>query len=107
MSFFKNVWADLVERRLWRVAVGLVVAMVAIPVVLGRGGGSGGGSEPAVVAPAAPASDTPAGQVVSLTTAKLKGAPLGRAHNPFRHLGGVVAAQSETSPGVTPATPAA
>ena len=39
MSFFKNVWSDLVERKLWPVAVGLVIALVALPVALGRGGG--------------------------------------------------------------------
>src|SRR3954471_13362552 len=102
MSFFKNVWADLVERRLWPVAVALVVALVAVPVVLGRSGGST--AEEASVAPAAPAPSTPAGEVVSLTTAKPKGAPLGRAHNPFRHLGGLTSVKSQTTVGVTPAT---
>src|SRR3954471_20912002 len=102
MSFFKNVWADLVERKLWPVAVGLVVALVAVPVALGRSGGSAS-EDAAAPATVAPASGTPPTQVVSLTTAKAKGAPLGPAHNPFRHLGGLAAAAPGTTPSVTPA----
>jgi hypothetical protein len=109
MSFFKNVWADLVERKLWPVAVGLLVALVALPVALGRGGGEAPAESSA--APVVPGPSTPATQVVSLSTAKAKGAPLGRAHNPFRGLGGVVAAavtgqQSPTVSAATSPTPA-
>jgi hypothetical protein len=35
MSFFKNVLHDLVEKRLWPVAIALVAALVAVPIVLG------------------------------------------------------------------------
>src|ERR1700712_4427607 len=35
MSFFKNVIRDLVEKRLWPVAIALVAALVAVPIVLG------------------------------------------------------------------------
>ncbi len=38
MSFFKSLWADLVEKRLWPVAAVLLLALVAVPVVLARGG---------------------------------------------------------------------
>ena len=110
MSFFKNVWADLVERKLWLVAVGLVIALVAVPVALGRSGGSSS-DDAAAPATVAPAHATPATQVVSLTTAKPKGAPLGHAHNPFRHLSGLAPVSPTTSPSVsaaptTGATPA-
>lgn len=104
MSFFKNVWADLVERRLWPVAVGLLVALVALPVALGR---SGGETSVDAAAPAGHTAEAPATQVINLTTAKAKGAPLGAAHNPFRHLGGGLAAAatgSATSPVVAAAT---
>jgi hypothetical protein len=37
MSFFKNVLSDLVEKRLWPVAVALVAALVAVPIILGGG----------------------------------------------------------------------
>ena len=33
-SFFSNLWADLREKRLWPVAVLLLAALVAVPVVL-------------------------------------------------------------------------
>jgi hypothetical protein len=35
MTFFKNVLHDLVEKRLWPVAIALVAALVAVPIVLG------------------------------------------------------------------------
>lgn len=51
----KRIASDLVERRLWPVAVALLVAIVAVPVVLG------GGGETASPAPAAPtAAESPA-----------------------------------------------
>jgi hypothetical protein len=85
MNFLKNVWADLVERKLWPVAVALLVALVAVPVVLGRGGGDSAASATG----AAPAhTGAPAGQLVSLSTTKPKGAPLGPKHNPFRKIAG-------------------
>jgi hypothetical protein len=49
MSFFKNVLHDLVEKRLWPVAIALVAALVAVPIVLG-GSSSSSGSPAADVA---------------------------------------------------------
>jgi hypothetical protein len=37
MNFLKNVLHDLVEKRLWPVAIALVAALVAVPIVLGGG----------------------------------------------------------------------
>ncbi len=34
MSFFNSIWADLVEKRLWPIAVALVIALIAIPLVI-------------------------------------------------------------------------
>ena len=104
MNFFKNVWSDLVERRLWPVAVGLLVALVALPVLLGRSGGSS--SDTALPPANATANGTPAAQLVSLSTLKPKGAPLGPRHNPFRNVGGPAAASTAapadaTSPAVS------
>lgn len=42
MSFFKNVLHDLVEKRLWPVAIALVAALVAVPIVLGGGSSDAG-----------------------------------------------------------------
>ncbi len=38
MKQLRDLISDIVDRRLWPVALGLVVALVAVPVVLGRGG---------------------------------------------------------------------
>ena len=37
MPFLKNIGHDLIEKRLWPVAVLLVLALVAVPVLLGGG----------------------------------------------------------------------
>src|SRR3954470_10467399 len=52
MSFLRNVLHDLVEKRLWPVAVALVAALVAVPIVLG-GQSDATTSTPAPVADAA------------------------------------------------------
>jgi hypothetical protein len=50
MSFLKNVLHDLVEKRLWPVAVALVVALIAVPIVLGGSSSdAGAGTDVAAV----------------------------------------------------------
>lgn len=44
MTFLKALWSDLVEKKLWPVAVVLVLALVAVPVLLG---GSDDAADPA------------------------------------------------------------
>jgi hypothetical protein len=39
MSFVRNLYADLIEKRLWPVAVALLVALVAIPVLVAKPAG--------------------------------------------------------------------
>jgi hypothetical protein len=46
MSFLKNVLHDLVEKRLWPVAIALVAALVAVPIVLGGSSTSSGTPAP-------------------------------------------------------------
>jgi hypothetical protein len=66
--FLRNVITDLVEKRLWPVAVALVAALVAVPILLG--GKSDATTPPAVASAATASSATPspttAAQVVSL-----------------------------------------
>jgi len=38
MNVLRNIWTDLVEKKLWPVAVALVVALVAVPLALSAGG---------------------------------------------------------------------
>jgi hypothetical protein len=54
MSFLRNLLHDLVEKRLWPVAVALVAALVAVPILLG-GQSDAGTATPAVVADASTA----------------------------------------------------
>jgi hypothetical protein len=51
MSFLRNVLHDLIEKRLWPVAIALVAALVAVPVVLG-GSSDAGTATPTPVADA-------------------------------------------------------
>ena len=48
-TFLSDLWADLREKRLWPVALLLLVALVAVPVVLAKPG-----AEPAPPPPAPP-----------------------------------------------------
>ena len=80
MSLVRDLWADLVDKRLWPVAVVLVLALVAIPTLL---------REPAaspVPAPA-PVADTGPAHMVSdpsaIAAARPRGAVVGEAKNPF------------------------
>ena len=47
MTFFRHLFQDLVEKRLWPVALGLVVALVAVPVILSKPGGETAAESPA------------------------------------------------------------
>jgi hypothetical protein len=84
MTFLRNIGADLVEKRLWPVAVALLVALVAVPVLLASPAKepTDDGVSPAVVASAAKTE-----QAVTLNTK-----PVGRrvrggsSKNPFKQL---------------------
>src|SRR3954471_12265374 len=54
MSFLRNVLHDLIEKRLWPVAIALVAALVAVPIVLG-GSSDAGTTTPVPVADASTA----------------------------------------------------
>jgi hypothetical protein len=60
MSFLKNVLHDLIEKRLWPVAIALVVALIAVPIVLGGGSDAGRGDVAAAPTPANGAAGAPA-----------------------------------------------
>jgi len=87
MSLVRNVWNDLVEKRLWPVAIVLVVALVAVPVLLTRGQSS---TTPATeVATAGPAGPAPGTAVVSLApSASGPTNRAGKVRNPFAQAAG-------------------
>ncbi|MFL5817914.1 MAG: hypothetical protein ACJ76L_09960 [Conexibacter sp.] len=83
----RNVWSELVERRLWPVALLLVAALVAVPVLLAKSPPpTTEEAAPAAVAAAASAAALPGGEaVVSVAQGDEPDAPLrGHAKNPFR-----------------------
>jgi hypothetical protein len=103
MSFFKDIWADIVDKRLWPVVVVLVLAMVGIPVALGRGGGAEEAPSSADFAPPAAKVEEPAKTVVRLQAPKEPTRATGRPKNPFHQQGPKPAAT--TSVANTPAAP--
>src|SRR5690242_12377234 len=69
MSFLRNVLRDLVEKRLWPVAIALVAALVAVPIVLGGSSDAGAPAADVAAAPAGAADQPAAGaEAVSLAT---------------------------------------
>jgi hypothetical protein len=84
MTVLRNLLTDLVEKRLWPIALLLAIAAVAVPVVLGQGG-TGAADAPVTPVAAAPARGAPA----STPAVKLVGAPSvrsrsGPVRDPFR-----------------------
>jgi hypothetical protein len=84
MSFLERIVGDLREKRLWPLAVVLLAALVAVPVLLSKGSSS---TPPVAQAPAASQSAAPTGlPVVSSTSAPSGGKLKGSTRNPFNQL---------------------
>jgi hypothetical protein len=110
MKPVRDLWSELVERRLWPVALLLVVALVAVPVVLAKQPSSEDTARteaPPLAASAAAADLRTAGEPVVSVAEGVTQSPLrGAAKNPFRqqHLparpgeGGVPATGAATAP---------
>lgn len=87
MTFLRSIRDDLVEKRLWPVALILVAALVALPVLVGRGAGPS--TEPLpdpglAATPVQGTSATPVQLVENVPTQR----PTGRFKDPFRGAGG-------------------
>jgi hypothetical protein len=84
VNLVRAVLGDLVEKRLWPIALLLAMTAVAVPVVLGRGG-TGAADAPVATQPAAAAdgaaSSTPAVQLVGPASVRRRS---GRERDPFR-----------------------
>jgi hypothetical protein len=86
ISHVRNLVQDLVERRLWPVALLLAVALAAVPVVLGRGGDDAAST---AALPAAPATGTGTGaaekaEITIDTSVPAVRDRAGRLRNPFK-----------------------
>src|SRR3954451_14302793 len=104
-SFFVDIWHDLREKRLWPAAVGLIAAIVAVPVVLFK---------PASDA-APPNTATPkGGQTAALPVVHVDGGPALGSHleafsasekNPFKPMKDLAKSPSTSSSNSPQATP--
>jgi hypothetical protein len=104
MSFLNNLWADLVDKRLWPVLVVLVLALVAIPLLLMKSDDSSAPSAPPVPSAAVPAASH---SVVSVDSETVRGAKLsGSSRDPFKGQGTTGDTQSNASSAPGPATAA-
>jgi hypothetical protein len=68
MSAVRSIYNDLVDRRLWPVALALVAALVAVPVLLGSGSGASAPDAAAPLAGAAPATSATSQAAISVST---------------------------------------
>ncbi|MCW3015305.1 MAG: hypothetical protein JWO02_2397 [Solirubrobacterales bacterium] len=106
MTFFQNLWRDLVDKRLWPVAIVLILAAIAVPFLINTGS-----SKPTAAAPAAtPATaEASTGQVaVAVNTDDKPVTRAGKARDPFRPLvfaKAAKAAASATTAGAAGAAP--
>lgn len=100
MNDLRNIWIDLVDKKLWPIAAALLLALVAVPMVLAKDA-----EEPAPVAQvtAEPGPRLP-GAVVKRAAEQRIGLSAGSARNPFRPQGFKAAATGTT--GATTATAA-
>jgi hypothetical protein len=81
MSFLRSLLDDLVAKRLWPIALALLITAVAVPVVLGHGG-KGAGAAPAASVPAdGGATATPAVRIVAPASDRSRP---GKVRDPFR-----------------------
>jgi hypothetical protein len=82
VSAVRNIWSDLVDKRLWPVALVLVVALVAIPVVLAKPAPKGPTARTSEASTSAPPPLTASPASIRSNTG---GAPvLGKFKDPFR-----------------------
>lgn len=99
-KLIRNLAADLVEKRLWPVAVLLLVALVAVPVVLARGGDEPVISSTSAATPDAGSSDADFVAYDS-KTGRIDGGP---DRDPFRGPAGAKKPATPTTGAATPTT---
>jgi hypothetical protein len=99
MTFFLDLWQDLREKRLWPVAVGLLAAAIAIPVVMLKPA-SDGAPTPVAVAPAPKVETLPAVNVDSSPT-RNSNLKTFKQRDPFKPLSVLKKASSASSAGAS------
>jgi hypothetical protein len=101
MKSMRNLLGDVVERRLWPVALVLVVAAIALPVYLARSSSDDGVSDVPVAATTAQVGGKASKAAVTLDDSSVEGASGGSVRNPFkqRHTKATSDATTGTSSG--------
>jgi hypothetical protein len=103
-NFFRNLWADLVDKRLWPVALVLVLAVIAVPVLLLNSGASDESVD--VASNTAPGGAATSGRaVVAVDTQTKRVALTGSERDPFKQRGGNSDQTSTTPSEPGPAPP--
>jgi len=83
MTFLKSLWADLIDKRLWPVALALLVALVAVPVALG-GGDAEVAADPPLGATGATGADGQVAAVVLEPGFPVRRDRAGKVRDPFK-----------------------
>jgi len=83
-DFFADIWYELREKRLWPVALALVLALLAVPVLLLKGGAEG--PKPAAAQPVP--QDQPGKPAVGLSQDSTSSLDVFDSHDPFKPPGG-------------------
>ena len=116
MTTLRNIWSDLVEKRLWPVAVLLLAGLIAVPLVLARGAGEDSDSNSASAVAVTARADTTGPEIVTLDVAPQVKRHDGRGRDPFAQPKSAKAAKAPALPsgatadgggGGEPASPAA
>jgi hypothetical protein len=104
MKSVRNLLLDLVERRLWPVALLLVVAAVAVPIYLGRSSTDAGGPQTLPQGTTAQTGPKASKAAVSLDESADDSDGVGRAHNPFKQKHVAKAKEADTGTDETSAS---
>ncbi len=99
MNILKGIVTELRERRLWPVAVALLVGLVAVPVLLTK---SAGGTPTTLLGGTGASGSTGHSVSVKLAAGTSQGALNGRARNPFAPQGGSTTTATVTTASATP-----
>jgi len=105
MKTARNLLLDLVERRLWPVALLLVVAAVAVPVYLGRSSSDDAGLQTPLQGATAQTGAKASKAAVSLDESADETDGVGRVHNPFKQKHVAKAKKADATTGSGAATP--
>jgi hypothetical protein len=104
MNHLRSILRDLIDRRLWPVALLLAVALAAVPVVLGREGDAAPLPVPATPSATAESAATAKAEVTLDTSVPQRRDRGGKVRNPFK---GVASAATKTTATALPAGDAA